>query len=273
MDIIATILMFLPMVAALWFANLSHHKRIEGEVKSERLFKLLAYGLLFLLYGGLLVLGLLFQGFDLLIRSGLAGDAEAMLPVAGMSADALPRLALGFWAPSLLGLFLLTRSARRLVARFTAIDPSNPVHAVALSMTALILVNLLVTLGLGLGNLAEMLESSAVTGEVYDPLPGLWAQNITFLLMALVGVGLFARRTLRGTLNRFGDREADRGAGVVGGRGGSGDGAGDPAAGARGEQAGDRRGPGRGTADRAVDRSAHHVGAGHHDPGPGRGIG
>ncbi len=204
MDIIATILMFLPMVAVLWLANLSHRKRIEGEVKSERVFKLLAYGLLFLLFGGLLVLGLLFQGFDLLIRSGLAGDAEAMLPVAGISVDALPRLALGFWAPSLFGLLLLTRPARRLAARFTALDPSNPVHAVALSMTALVLVNLLVTLGLGLGNLSEMLESSAAAGVEYDPLPGLWAQNITFLLMALVGVGLFARRTLQGTLNRLG---------------------------------------------------------------------
>lgn len=204
MDILFTLLMFLPMVIVLWLANLSHRKRIEGEIKSERMFKLLAYGLLFLIYGGLFVLGLLFQGLDLLIRLGLSGDASDLLAISGMSAEALPWMALGFWAPSLLGLILLTRPARRLFARFTSIDPANPVHAVALSMTALIAVNLLVTLGLGLGNLAEALESSAATGSVYDPLPGLWAQNITFLLMALVGVGLFARRTLRGALNRLG---------------------------------------------------------------------
>lgn len=204
MEILTLLLFFMPLVLVLWLANFSHRKRIEGEAQSERVFKLLAYGLLFLLYGGLFLLGLGAQAVGLLAQSGIVGDVDVALEAGGLSAGALSQVGFGLWAPSLLGLALLTRPARRLAARVTSIDPSNPVHAVALALIPLILVNLLVTLGLGLGNLAEMMEVGAAAGADFNPLPSVWTQNIVFVLMALIGVGLLARRTLPGTLNRLG---------------------------------------------------------------------
>ncbi len=202
MELLFTILMLSPLILALWLANLSQRKRVEGEVQAERLLKLIAYGILALVYGGLLLMGLLFQGIGLL-ASGGPGYTET-LAAAGLTPEALPRMALGMWLPSLLGLFILTRPTRRLAARVSNIDPAHPVHAVALSMAALVLVNLFLTLGIGIDNLADMLEATSESGVGATSVSALWAQNIAFLVMSVIGVGWLAHRTFRGALNRLG---------------------------------------------------------------------
>ncbi len=204
MDIIGTLILFVPMLVVLWLANRSHRHRIEGDLRNERTFKLLAYGLLVLLYASLLAFGLLCAvlGAALVAAPELAGgfDAEAM----GIAPDRLPWLGASLAVLSLLGMVLLTRPARRLFSRFTPIDPSHPVHAVALSFTALILVNLAATVAVGLDNLADMLQSAAEAGGAGNPAPALWAQNIIFLVMGLIGVGWLARRGLKTALLRLG---------------------------------------------------------------------
>lgn len=202
MEILFTILMFSPLVAVLWLVNLSWRKRIEGELQSERLLKFLGYGLLAALFGGLILLGWLLQAAGFLLSFDPVA-AEAALPP-GFSADVLPRMALGFWVPSIFGLLMLLRAPRRFVARFISVDPTNPVHAVALSMSFLVLVNLFITLGLGIKNLAEMMEVSQAMGAETNLAAPLWAQNIVFLLISFVGVGWLARRTFQGALNRLG---------------------------------------------------------------------
>ncbi len=204
MDIFLTVLLFLPLGVVLWLANLSWRKRIEGDIKLERLLKLLAYGLLALLFGGLILLGLSLWGIGLLTTvQPVSGEA---IPGLGFPfpVEALPRVGLAFWLPSVFGLLMLLRAPRRLAAGFTSIDPANPVHAVALAMSFLVLVNLFVTLGMGLKNLAEMLEASQAGGVESNPAPTLWALNIAFLLISFVGVGWLATRTLRGAVNRLG---------------------------------------------------------------------
>jgi membrane protease YdiL (CAAX protease family) len=204
-DVVSTVLLFVPILLVLWLANLSHRRRIEGDVRNERTLKLLSYGLLFLFYALLMLAGLVFLGL------GLAGaltpeffDAEAMGSF-GYPVDRLPWIGASFLVFSLLGLLLLTRPARRFFARFTPIDPTHPVHAVALSLSATVLINLAATVAVGLENLADMVQTAtAQAGGPSNPAPGLWAQNITFLIMGLVGVGLFARRSLRAALIRLG---------------------------------------------------------------------
>lgn len=202
MDLLTVFLMLLPLILALWLANLSQRKRIEGDVRTERVFKLLAYGIMALLYAALIVVGLVLQGMGFLVAG--SPDIQDTLAAAGLTVEALPRMALGLWVPSLLGALMLTRPARRLAARISNIDPAHPVHAVALSMAALVLVNLLFTLGIGLDNLSRVLETATAAGAEENPAPGLWAQNIAFLLMAVFGVGWLAHRTFRGALNRLG---------------------------------------------------------------------
>lgn len=202
MEILFIVLMFFPLLVVLWLVNLSWRKRIEGETQSERLLKFSGYGLLALLFVGLILIGLFLQAVGLLANLDPQVAASALPP--GFSADVLPRIALGFWLPSLFGLLMLLRAPRRAVARFTSVDPTNPVHAVALSMSFLVLVNLFITLGLGLKNMAEMLEASQAAGVETNLTVALWVQNIIFLVMALVGVGWLARRTFKGVLNRLG---------------------------------------------------------------------
>ena len=122
MELLFTILMLSPLILALWLANLSQRKRVVGEVQAERLLKLIAYGILALVYGGLLLMGLLFQGIGLLSSGGpgpqIVGRSRA-------DAGGAARMALGMWLPSLLGLFMLT-FARRLAARVRSnIDPAH----------------------------------------------------------------------------------------------------------------------------------------------------
>lgn len=204
MDVVSTVLLFVPILLVLWLANQSHRKRIEGDVRSERTLKMLSYGLLFLIYAMVMLLGLALLGVGLVgVLSPQAFDA-AGLAAAGLQMDRLPLMGTALLGFSLLGLLLLTRPARRLFARFTPIDPAHPVHAVALSLCALVLINLAFTVAIGLDNLADMLQTSAQAGALSNPAPGLWAQNITFVLMGLIGVGFLARRNFKAALIRLG---------------------------------------------------------------------
>ena len=204
MDVVLTVLLFLPILLVLWLANLSYRKRIEGDLRNERTLKLLSYGLLFLLYGFLTFFGLMLLGIGMMAAFAPQAFNTADLAALGFQTGRLPWMGGALLVLSLVGLLLLTRPARRLFARFTPIDPSHPVHAVALSMTALVLINLAFTVAIGIDNLADMLQTSAQAGAQSNPAPGLWVQNITFVLMGLVGVGWFARRNIGAALIRLG---------------------------------------------------------------------
>ena len=45
MEILTTILMFVPFVFILWLANIAYRKQVEGEVESAQLLKWISYGL------------------------------------------------------------------------------------------------------------------------------------------------------------------------------------------------------------------------------------
>ena len=66
MDVVSTILIFIPFLVILWLANLSYRKRIEGDTRNERTLKLLAYGFLFLLYAVLMLFGMGLFGVGLI---------------------------------------------------------------------------------------------------------------------------------------------------------------------------------------------------------------
>ncbi len=197
-------LIFLPVLLILWLANLSHRRRIEGDVRNERTLKVLSYGLLFLFYALLMLAGMTLVGVSLV--GMLAPEFIDVSPLAAsnLPPERLPWMGGALVGFSLLGLLLLSRPARRLFARLTAIDATNPVHAVALSLSAMVLVQLAFTVAIGLDNLANMVQDAAQVTGPSNPAPGLWAQNLTFVVMGLIGVGLLARRSLSGALNRLG---------------------------------------------------------------------
>jgi hypothetical protein len=106
--------------------------------------------------------------------------------------------------PSVIGLILLLKPARRFVARFTNLEPDHPVHTVALALTMTPILNQGLTLGIGLKTLTNLIAQQVEqTGTAPVSLTGLWAQNIMFVLMALIGVGFLTRRSFGQALVRL----------------------------------------------------------------------
>ena len=200
MEILTTVLMFVPFIFILWLANLAYRKQVEGQVESAKALKWISYGLVIALYVGILFLGLLLQ-----VVGFLAPTVDPAVLPAGptMGIDRLPVFALSLWVPAVVGLLLLAAPVRRVFARFTPLDPGSPVQAVALSYSAVVLLNLLVTLGIGLENLAQALEQQSAAGMSFNSIPLLWAQDITMVVLGLVGVGWLSRRSLGSALRRL----------------------------------------------------------------------
>lgn len=194
--------MFAPLLLILFFANQAQRLRERDEQATAP--AVVSYIVLALMYFSTLAMGLLFLGIGSLPAP--AGGGEAADAAADLLQVSSPLwLSLGLVLPSILGLLLLLKPVRRLAAHFTQLDPDNPVHTVALSLTMLPLIALGFTLGIGLDTLAAQLATqSEQTGSDPFSLAALWAQAAMFLLTALIGVGWLSRRTWGEALARLG---------------------------------------------------------------------
>lgn len=199
-QLISMILLFAPLFLVLWVANVAERRRAAGEAYEST--AMVAYLLTAVLYLASLAMGLLIQlGAALFqMQPDLFAQAGGLF---GETVDSLPLVAMALWLPALLGLMVMLPPVRRAIARVLPIDAASPVHGVALAISMLILSNLLITLGMGLGNLADVM---AEAGEIQDDsmLLTLWAQQILTALMAMIGVGWLTRRTWSETLARLG---------------------------------------------------------------------
>lgn len=118
----------------------------------------------------------------------LPADAVAMLESQGITSGILQSgsaaiLAAGFW-----GMMMSLSPIRRGLARvLPGLDPDSAVHSLALVGTGFLIANSLVTISPeGLEALAE----TAISPTIVDVL----AQQLLFVLVAFLGVGLFTRR-------------------------------------------------------------------------------
>jgi membrane protease YdiL (CAAX protease family) len=197
-EILGIVTMFIPLFLIIWLANLAEARREKGEAHSG--LAIVAYVFLAALYGLGLLGGLALQvGAAFIVNA----DPEALEGIAaGFSFSSLPLLAAGLWVPSLLGLLLLLPPVRRFFAGFTALDAESPVHAVSLSLTMLVVVNLMVTLGVGLANFADIMSEEPSMTQ--NTMLALWTQQVMTALLALIGVGWLTRRTWGETLERMG---------------------------------------------------------------------
>ncbi len=198
-ELINLLIMFVPLFLVTGLANLAERQRERAEPHQP--FAITSYLLIALLYLLGVVGGIAIQAIGLLVQ-----QQPNLLDEAGIAfhPDSFGLLGAGIWIPCLIGLLLLLPPVRRLLARFTKIDPQNPVHTVALALTVLVIVNLMVTLGVGLANLAETLAQQAEQGLVANTMLGLWLQQIFTALLGMVGVGWLTRRDFGATLQRLG---------------------------------------------------------------------
>jgi membrane protease YdiL (CAAX protease family) len=124
------------------------------------------------------------------------GLAPVLLAVATTGALGAPDLG-QLLAPALAALGLV-RIVRGWMARFLPLDPSSPVHALALVLTLL-----LFTSQLFQQLTTDVVGREATSGSSLTQLD-LVVQEVPFLLAAVAGVGLLVRRTPGQALNRLG---------------------------------------------------------------------
>jgi CAAX protease family protein len=203
MDILGVLLLFAPLVFILWVANEADRKKAQGESDGARTLTWITYGLLLSLYALLALFGMLFVVIGLLQRGPLGAQLRDAYAASGFGAVSWSIVGLGLFCPSILGVILLLPPLRRLVGRLVPIDAGRVVHGVALSYSSLVLVNLLFTLGIGLKNLADVMESSTAAGVPHSITGLIWVQDIAMLVMALVGVGWLSRRSLGAAVDRL----------------------------------------------------------------------
>lgn len=198
-EIVFLIFIFVPLLLVLWFANLADKQREEP----QPIFAFLAYLLLILFWLALLTAGMLSVVAGRMfssISAGAAVDPAAPMP---FSPESFGQIGLALIVPAIFGLIVLLPPVRRFLAHFIKIDPRRVVHAVALSYTMLILVNLWVTLAIGLDALADAL--AADPGMTTNALVGMtWTQDLLLAFMAFIGIGWLVRRDWRHSLNRLG---------------------------------------------------------------------
>ena len=207
MEIISTVAIFVLLGAIIFIANVAEQRRQKGE--PYPVFTFISYGSLSLLYGLLLIIGLALQFLStrLLQDPSFARQAAPFFAPGVDPAKVLSGFSVygpGIWLSALVGILLLLPFVRRLLAHVMPIDSANPVHAIALSYTMLVVINLMFTLGTGLGNLATTLEQESAAGQPAVTLAGLWLQQILTALLAFVGVGWLLRRDGQSTFQRLG---------------------------------------------------------------------
>ncbi|GAA5346641.1 hypothetical protein CLV97_10360 [Planifilum fimeticola] len=187
---ISMLLQFLPFILILWLANMAEDRRYPEAPQLGRGFAIASYLMLGLIYVMFFLGGLFLLTLSLLPAEILEPEPEVNVRLLGI----------GIWAPSLVGLLFFIPRVRRWIARAIPIDPENPVHVISLSMSMLIILELLMILGIGLENLAAIGESENLSVSISE----LWTQDIAMLLLGLIGVGWLSRRKFGESLARLG---------------------------------------------------------------------
>lgn len=195
LEVISTIVMFAPFLLLLFLANFADKARTSENPNGGFGLAITSYVLVSLGYVLLFLLGIV---YFLLGLSGVEiSGLEEFLPT-----DKFTGLGLAMWLPSLIGVLLLIPVLRRIASRIIPIDPNSRVHAVSLSLSMIILIQLFVMMSIGLDAIANM--KVGTEDMTANPAPALWAQNLMFLFMSLIGVGLFVRRDFSSALRRLG---------------------------------------------------------------------
>ncbi len=203
-DLAGLLLTFTPLLLIMLLANWAERRREQDEPYQTMAWA--AYALTFLTYLTGVFFGIAVQLIAVILRTQ-PGLLDELFQFSG-GASPIPLestglLSVGVWLPSLVGMLFLASPVRRLIARFIPMDAESPVHAVALSWTMLVVINLTFTLGIGLGNLTNVLEEQAAqTGASVMIL--LWVQQVLTALLALIGVGWLTRRRWPAALTRLG---------------------------------------------------------------------
>lgn len=163
-----------------------------------------------LLYGVTLLIG----SFGMPLLGALLFPPESLdVPAVG-SAELIVGLAVVLGAAAFSAAVIGSGGVRIRLARLLgpAYDPNSPVHLAALVLSSALLSYTVISLiaGGGVAGLAELISESGV------PVGETLFQNVLWVLAALLGIGLFLRRSPAQALNRLGLRRPGAGDVLIG---------------------------------------------------------
>ncbi|MDR6225493.1 CPBP family intramembrane glutamic endopeptidase [Desmospora profundinema] len=203
-EIIFVVLMFAPIILLMLFANLTQQARVQsGEPNAGQGWSITAHVILAISFALMLMGGVLLMLLGLLAGSAQPGEMpgiseeEARMAMGILENAVLIGLSLA--VPALGGFLLQIPAIRRLLTKPLPLDADNPVHTFALIASMFIWVNFFFTLSVGLETLANTEGLEQATS-----IPTLWAQQLTFFALALIGVGWLTRRDWRQAFQRLG---------------------------------------------------------------------
>lgn len=200
-EVLSILALFLPLFLILAVANVAERQRAAGEPYQGA--ALLTYLAIAAPYALAIVMGLALQALGAVVAAQPTLLTDALGREAAGLVDSLPLVGLALWLPALLGILVLLPPVRRLLARILPIDAQSPLHAAALALSMLVLTNLLITLGVGLDNVADLVATEE-DGQDAMFVAALWLQQALTALLAMVGVGWLIRHNLPGVLARLG---------------------------------------------------------------------
>jgi CAAX protease family protein len=141
------------------------------------------------------------------ILGGLAGGLVCLMGVADLAgapvltpapnADLKRALDLAVMATGLLAAVVAASPVRRRLARVLPVDPESPVHALALTLTVILF-------GIDAAVISFTDVLSSIKSQPALTIADLVLDQLPFLILALVGVGLFTRRSFTEALGRLG---------------------------------------------------------------------
>lgn len=195
------LILFSFLMLLLAFSHMAERARRQATA-SQAVLVIVVYGSVVLLQFILFLLGIVFQLAGRVQRAGGLEAFDAFAAGLGIDASTINwnLIGAGVWLPALIGLLVLLPPVRRGLSRLIPIEPPNHVHAIALSLATLAIPNLTVALGVGLDNLSNAL---AAAPDPTNLIATVWVQNLGFVLLALVGVGLFVQRDFGAAVDRL----------------------------------------------------------------------
>ncbi len=182
-----------PFILGAWLANYAEEHRWVRSLLMTLL--------------GIVNLMLLVTGLLMVVAGLLTHTAPVPLPMGMLEVDFL-HMGMALAGTGLVAFLPMLPFVRRGVARWLPIDAHSAVHTVALIYAVYLLGNSAATLPL-INTLAGNEQLARQVLGSLSPTDA-WITGVAFVLLALAGVGLFVRRSVRETLERLGVQRLHR---------------------------------------------------------------
>ncbi|TCS95572.1 CPBP family intramembrane glutamic endopeptidase [Hazenella coriacea] len=199
-ETIFTFLMFIPLMLLFLLINLSEKDRTLENPSGGKALGWVSYGLLIFGFGIVMLIGFIYLMLSLMMDSVPADTRQEMFTSMGLSDFNTLSMGLAFLIPAIIGLILLIPAVRRGISRLIPINPHNRLHAISLSLSVLVIIQLWMTLAIGLENMSATTQQMSSTSTITT----IWVQDLSLFFIGLLGVGLFTRRSAKETFKRLG---------------------------------------------------------------------